>query len=472
MSKEAKHGTSGMSVLYIGAGYVGTCSAAASAESGHTTLVYDIDARRTAVLNTGDRGAIENCLFEEGLGEILVRNRGRTAFTSDYRAVERALDSCAAIFLCVPTPEISETGACDLSHFTAAMENLARALRKRNRGRQTQYVVVVNKSTVPIDLEEETRRFLSKAGVRNFGIVSNPEFLVEGKAVPGSLKPDRIIVGARTERDFAVMRKVYQRFVDAPDVDYVEVNPREAAAGKLLANFLLFHRLAACFDVVGRTCEAFPGLQFEHVRRIVATDPRIGGWGLYASLYAGGSCFIKDARSLAHQLKSKDEDAGLVREVTEANGRQLARFLERAEREAGWNWKGRTVALLGAAFKRHTNDIRNSPSLRIVAFLLDRGVKEIRISDPAALPSFRKAFPASRRVRYFENEQEALAGAEAVLIATDWPQYRGLGEILLRLKKRPLLMDGRRMLQHLYPELRKAGFDIIAVGSPFLAAAK
>ncbi len=466
--KTASRTLSSMNILYIGAGFVGACSAAVSADSGHRTLVYDIDEERIAKLGSGDRDTIESCLFEEGLGDLLVRNRDRIQFTSNYRRVEAFLDSCDAVFMCLPTPEIGETGESDLSFYLAAARRLGRALSRRNKGRQSHSVVIVNKSTVPVAMADTTHDILRKNGVRRFGVVSNPEFLVEGKAVLGSLKPDRVVVGAWTEKDFDVMRRVYQRFFNAPNVEYVEVNPKEAAAGKLLANFVLFNKLAVCFDVIGRTCEAFAGLQFENVRRILSGDPRIGGWGLYNSLYAGGSCLIKDARSLAYQLKEAGRDALLVNETYLANRRQLLGFLDRAEKDAGFAWRGKTVALLGTAFKRSTNDIRNSPALEIAAYLLDKRIRSLRVYDPAAMGPFQQAHPPSAKVRYFSNEAKAIDDADAVIIATDWPQFRGLGELLRGLDRKPLLLDGRRMLQHFYAELRKSGFDIIAVGSPYL----
>jgi UDPglucose 6-dehydrogenase len=458
---------SSVNILYIGAGFVGACSAAVSADSGHRTLVYDIDERRTSMLGSGDRDTIEACLFEEGLGDLLVRNRERIEFTADYKKVEAFLDVCDAVFMCLPTPEVGETGASDLSYYNAAADRLARALARRDKGRQSRYVVIVNKSTVPVAMADRTAEILGKRCVKNFGVVSNPEFLVEGKAVSGSLKPDRVVIGAWRERDLAVMRRIYQRFVHAPGVEYVEVNPKEAAAGKLLANFVLFNKLAVCFDVIGRTCEAFPDLEFENVRRILAGDPRIGHWGLYNSLYAGGSCLIKDARSLSSQLKEAGKEPLLVNETYLANRRQLLGFIDRAEKEAGFSWAGKRVALLGAAFKRSTNDIRNSPAIDIVRVLAARGAAEVRIYDPAAMGSFKALFPPSRKIKYFPNETKAVESADAVIIATDWPQFRGLGELLRGLKGRPLIMDGRRILQHFYPELRKAGFPIIAVGSAF-----
>ena len=457
-----------MNILYIGSGFVGACSAAVSASSGHHVLVYDIDEKKIQMLGSGDRDIIETCLYEKGLGDLLVRNSERIQFTIDYTKVEAFLDNCDVVFMCLPTPEIGETGESNLTYYFAAAQKLAQALFKRNQGKQEKYVVIVNKSTVPIDMVDKTQEIMDEAGVKNYGVVSNPEFLVEGKAVEGSIKPNRVVIGAWKQKDFEIMQKIYQRFYDDPNVQYLEINPKEAAAGKLLANFTLFNKLAVCFDVIGRTCETFANLDYENIRKVLASDPRIGSWGLYDSLYAGGSCFIKDARSLAHQLQTSGQDADLVNETYLANRKQLQTFIGRAEKN-GFDWVDKKVALLGLAFKRDTNDIRNSPSIDIVNFLIGKQVKEINCFDPAAIPMFKNVFPESEQIKYLGNELETIKDADVVIIATDWPQFRGLADVLVNEKNnQPLIMDGRRMLQHRYGDLQKAGFEIIAVGSPFI----
>lgn len=458
-----------MNILYLGSGFVGACSAAVAADSGHQALIYDIDQKKIDLLSSGDRDTIESCLFEEGLGDLLIRHKDRITFTTDYAKAQAFLDTCDAVFMCLPTPEIGETGESNLEFYFKAAEQLAEAMVKRNQGAQEKYLVIVNKSTVPIEMIEQTQAVMEKHGVKNYGVVSNPEFLVEGKAISGSLKPDRVVVGAWSEKDFAVMRRVYQRFYDSPTVEYIEVNPKEAAAGKLLANFYLFNKLAVCFAVIGRTCETFKDLKFENLRRIMIGDKRIGSWGFYDSLYAGGSCFIKDARSLAHQLQTAGHEAALVNETYLANQRQLELFLGRAKEQAGISWSGKTVAIVGLAFKRDTNDIRNSPSINIVQFLQEQAVGKIQLYDPAAMGSFQQLFPASPQVIYFNHEFEAMKNADIVIIATDWPQFRGLADVMItEIKPQTLIMDGRRMLQHRYADLQKAGFSIIAVGSPFI----
>ncbi len=458
-----------MKILYIGAGFVGACSAAISADSGHDVLVYDIDKAKIKALGSQNMEEIENCLFEKGLGDILIRNKQRIKFTSDYEEVEKFFDEMNAVFMCLPTPEIGETGESDLSYYFDAINKMAGKLVARNQGRQTNYFIIINKSTVPVEMVLKTKEILSSYGVINFGVVSNPEFLVEGKAIEGSLKPDRIVVGAESEKDFEIARKIYQRFYDSPSVYYIEVNPKEAAAGKLLANFCLFNKLMVCFDVVGRTCESFEGIKFENIRKILSTDARIGEWGFYDSLYAGGSCFIKDSRSLSFQLKNVGKNTVFIDEVYSANKRQLNLLLDRAEIEAGVDWKGKNVVIFGLAFKRDTNDIRNSPSLLIVQKLLDKEVGKIVLFDPAAVDNFKKVFPATEKITYAESDEKAFEnGADVVIIATDWSQFRGLSKYLLQQTSKPIIIDGRRMLQHEYENLVKSGYKIIAVGSPFI----
>ncbi|MDO8499630.1 MAG: nucleotide sugar dehydrogenase [bacterium] len=461
-----------MRILYIGSGFVGACSAAVTADSGHDTLVYDIDERKIKLLGSGDRDTVQSCLFEDGLGDLLIRNKERITFTTDYAKVIDWLDDCDAVFMCLPTPEIDETGESDLSFYFNAAAKMAESLKNRNGGKQDKYVVIINKSTVPIDMMNRTAEIMEKAGVKNYGVVSNPEFLVEGKAIEGSIRPDRVVVGANNTKDFQVMRQLYQRFYDSSAIKYLEVNPKEAAAGKLLANFTLFNKLAICFDVIGRTCETFDGLSFENIRKILISDPRIGSWGMYDSLYAGGSCFIKDARSLSHQLQTAGQNATMVSETNLANKRQLELFIGRAEKEAWFDWVGKTVALLGLAFKQETNDIRNSPSVDIVNFLMGKNVGAVQAYDPAAMDWFHHVFKDNQIIKYFDNEVEAIVGADVIIIATDWPQFRTLADKLLAGDARPLIMDGRRMLQTNYNSLREVGFDIVAVGSPFLSKNK
>ena len=174
-----------MNILYIGGGFVGTCSASVSADSGHNTLVYDIDPEKIKKLSSNDRDIIQSCLYEDGLADLLIRNKDNIVFTDDYKKIEKFLDDCDVIFMCLPTPEIGETGESNLEYYFSAAEKLADSLKKRNAGKQDKYIVIANKSTVPVDMVEKTAKTMDKCGVKNYGIVSNPEFLVEGKAIDG-----------------------------------------------------------------------------------------------------------------------------------------------------------------------------------------------------------------------------------------------------------------------------------------------
>lgn len=466
-----------MRILYIGAGFVGACSAAAMADSGHSVLVYDIDKQKISALMSANRDQIDRYIFEKGLADLIKRNQNRIKFTFDYSDVVRFLDRCDAVFMCLPTPEKKGgSGETDLSFYKKAASQLASYMICRNGGGQKKHIVVINKSTLPIDMVKQTWTIFNKKGVKNFGIAANPEFLVEGSAIEGSMKPDRIVVGAWSGKDFLIMRKIYQRFYDSPGVKYIEVNPYEAAAGKLLANFMLFSRLTATFDVVGRLCEAFPDMRFENIRQILASDERIGKWGFYNSLYAGGSCLIKDAASLAHQLERAGVSVKTVKNAIDVNEFQRDNFFDRAEKEAKIVWEGKSAAVIGVAFKRNTNDVRNSPALKLIERLVERKVKEIRIFDPAANESFYRVLKATgglQLIRFFDSEKEALQNTRACFILTDWPQFRTLGEIIKYTCGSPyLIMDGRRILRDSFLELQELGFDIIAVGSPYMKGKK
>ncbi|MFH1482567.1 MAG: nucleotide sugar dehydrogenase [Patescibacteria group bacterium] len=463
-----------MKILYFGAGFVGACSAAVNADSGHNVLVYDVNHELVNNLSSLNKNKIESSLFEKGLAELIIKNQSRIKFTFDLAEVEKFIDSTEAVFMCLPTPEKDNTGETNLIFYEEAAKTLGEILLKRNNNEQGQYVLLINKSTVPVNMINQTKEIMEKIGVKNFGVGSNPEFLVEGKAIEGSTKQERVVVGAWNEKDFAIFRNIYSRFVKSPDVNYIEVNPLEAAASKLLANYILFNRLANCFDVIGRVCEKFEGLCFENVRNVLITDSRIGEWGFYDSLFAGGSCFIKDARSLFYQLKVQGVNTDIIDSILTANQRQLDNFLARAKDELNFNWQGKTVGIMGLAFKRDTNDIRNSASLKVTEFLFNQNVAQIKAFDPLAGNNYLKHFANNKdinKINLVDSEEEAILGVDILIIATDWPQFRKLSDVIKNnLAKGAIIMDGRRILQHKYEELAEVGYNIIAVGSQVIKA--
>lgn len=456
-----------MRILYVGGGFVGVCSAAVAADFNHSILVYDVDENKVEKLASFDKKNIEECLYEQELSELLIKNKDNIRFTFDYSEVTGFLDEADAVFMCVPTPEkINSQGETDLTFFNLAIEKLSEALLKRNNGTQNKYIVVVNKSTVPIDTLEKTEKFLADKGVINFGVVSNPEFLVEGKAVIGSRQPDRVVIGAEKEKDFLVMRQIYSSFYNNKDIIYLEVDGKEAAAGKLLANFLLFDKVITTFEVVGRLCEAKTGLNFENLKKILTTDKRIGTWGFHNSLYAGGSCWLKDAYSLAHQFEEAGINSSRIREALTANYFQRDNFYDRFKKSI--SLENKTIAILGVAFKQETNDTRNSPAFPIVEYLLRDGVKEIKIFDPRGLEMFKNNIgnlEGKEKIKYVYNEEESLLGSDACIILTDWPQFKFLNEKIKNTCKLPyVIADGRRILCSQYDDLKNSGYKIIAVG--------
>jgi UDPglucose 6-dehydrogenase len=456
----------------MGAGFVGACSAAVTADSGHQVLAFDIDSERIARLSSLDAERIESCIHEQGLAELIIKHQSRLAFSDNPAVLAGWIEKADVIFICLPTPEQTD-GAVDLSYFMRGMEDIGRLLAKRSAGKQERRVLIVNKSTVPIDAIDISRRILHPLGVKNFGIASNPEFLVEGKAIDGSIHPERVIVGAESAQDFETMRSLYQRFIDSSTVQYLEMNPYEAAAVKLLANAALFARLSFTFSAVGRICEIFPFLNYENVRRGITGDSRIGRWGFYNSLFAGGSCLIKDTEALAHQMEARGADADFLRSALAANRYQAEHFYARAANEAGYAFSGKRVAVLGLAFKQDTNDMRHSGASLIIQRLLQDGAREIRAFDPAAQETAQAVFPAAEhpRITYHNSAEEAITGSEALFICTDWPQFRALGEYIAEFCRVPyLVMDGRRMLERQYHTLAALGMQVIAVGSPIFGA--
>ena len=465
-----------MNILYIGAGFVGSCSAAVMAKFGHNAVVFDINKERIDILNTFDRDLIESALFEQDLGSLIVQNKQRIVFTNDYNKFASHLDLADVIFICVPTPiKNNEVGDYDLSYFDGAVSQLSQVLLNRNNGTQEKYIVIATKSTVPIDTQEKLVKFFENSGVKNFGVISNPEFLVEGRAVKDSFSPDRVVVGATQEKDFMIMREFYQRFYNAPGVSYVEVNPREAAAGKLISNYILLSRLVTTFDVVGRASEIIPGINFEKLRKIITTDRRIGGYGFYNSVYAGGSCLTKDSSALAYQLENSAGNTEQIRNVLHGNIFQLNNFFERISRDAGFVVKGKSLAVLGLSFKRDTNDIRNSGALDTLVRLVESGASQLRIYDPVSINVFKKVYgdKYGNLIIYCQDEEEALRGTAGCFILTDWPQFSTLDQLILKVCPTPyLIADGRRMISQSYTKLQDVGYDIMALGSPFIRGKK
>lgn len=456
-----------MKVIVVGAGFVGLTHAAVCSEYGHEVWACDVDAERLAAFRSARRDAIERYVNEPGLADIIADKIGRSLHFVDD--LEDVIDGTDAIFLCLPTPS-GANGSADLSYYFDALGAIAPLLASRRDPRRA---VIINKSTVPVGTARRLESFLHQHGVRNFGIASNPEFLPEGEAVARSRHPDRVVVGADSQEDFEAIRRLYSQFHNHVRIQYIETTPETAEAIKYVSNTLLLTYISFWNGVGARLAETFPNVRMEDLKRGVTSDQRISTWGSYVSNGAGGSCFGKDIQSLVFQLGGAGQDTDLLQAVHRINEFQKVYLIERARQEAGYDFSGKTVALLGLAFKKKTNDVRDSSSLSVAQGLLEAGARALRAYDPLATMEAGQALDPARnplfaRIRYHESAEEALCGSDCLFISTDWEEFRGLSASIERHLAPPaLIVDGRRMIPD-YRDLVQKGYRYLAVGSPFL----
>lgn len=456
-----------MKIIVAGTGFVGLTHAAVCSEYGHEVYAYDIDKKRIAAYRSAEREQIEAYVNEPGLAAIIAENINRYLFFVEE--IESIIEGTDAIFLCLPTPP-NPNGSSDLSYYFNAANYLAELLAKRV---DTRRVVLVNKSTVPIGTARQLEAVLTQHNVPNAGVASNPEFLPEGDAVEKSRRPDRIVVGADTEDDFRIIRRIYSQFVNHVRIRYIETTPETAESIKYVANTLLLTYISFWNGVGARLGERFDNVKMEDLKRGVTADGRISTWGSYVSNGAGGSCFGKDVQSLIYQFHTAGASASLLESVYKINEYQKTYLVDRAVSEAGVTFNHKTVALLGLAFKQRTNDMRDASSLQVIEALLARGVREIRAYDPLATHEAKRFLNPDKnhlfeKITYHDSAREALAGSDMLFISTDWEEFRGLSRTIEQCVQPPyLIMDGRRMIPD-YNELVAGGYGYIAVGSPYL----
>lgn len=457
-----------MKIIVVGTGFVGLPHAAILAEAGHEVYAYDIDPKKIAAYESGDRAQIEYYVNEPGLYEAIQETHGRYLFFTSN--ISQVIDETDVFFMCINTPP-NRDGSTDLSYYLKAAHDVAQLLANRPTKNR---VVLVNKSTVPIGTARLLERVLAEHGVENFGVASNPEFLAQGNAIDGSRRPDRVVVGADTPEDFQILRRVYSQFVNHVRIKYVETTPETAEAIKYMGNTLLLTYISFWNGVGARVAESLPNVRMEDLKIGVTADGRISTWGSYVSNGAGGSCFGKDIQSLIYQLNQAGCSTDLLQAVYNINEYQKTYLIDRAVHEAHFNFNQKTVALLGLAFKKRTNDMRDSAALKAVESLLSKGVKEIRAYDPLAMQAAQEYWfnPEKNhlfeRITYHETVQDALKGSDAVFISTDWEEFRGLSRTIEKAVQPPyLVIDGRRMIPD-YMTLVDKGYDFLAVGGPLL----
>jgi UDPglucose 6-dehydrogenase len=443
----------------VGSGYVGLVAATCLAELGHHVVCVDNDVEKIATLEAGGTP-----IHELYLQELLSRHRGsRLTFST---SLDSAVRSASVIFIAVGTPS-SANGAADLSY----VEAVARSIAQCADG----YKVIVEKSTVPVRTSELVQRAMVQEGCdRNeFDVVSNPEFLREGSAVTDFLYPDRIIVGANTDRAARMMRDVYASLLDGSYTQqsgavpkpekarmeplYLETSPQSAELIKHASNAFLAMKISF-INAVANLCET-AGADIEEVRRGMGTDRRIGTDFLHAGIGYGGSCFPKDVAAFRTVARELGVSFGLLDEVHKINDEQRRLFVKKV-RSALWTIKGKRLAVLGLAFKCGTDDVRESAAIEVIKMLLEEGA-QIVAYDPAATGRAKMILGDS--IRYASDAYSAAEGADALLILTEWREFLHLD--LKRMKgllRYPVVLDGRNLFSA--KDMNSAGLSYYSVG--------
>lgn len=456
-----------MKIIVVGTGFVGLPHAAVLSEYGHEVWAYDIDEKRINAYKTGQKEVIERYVNEPGLAEAIAETKDRYLhFTTDITDIVEGTD---IFFFCLNTPPMRD-GSTDMSYYLNAAHTVAGLLAERQDKKR---VVLVNKSTVPVGTARVLQHVMEEHNVENVGVASNPEFLAQGNAIDGSRKPDRVVVGADTEEDFVLLRRLYTHFVNHVRIRYLETTPETAESIKYVGNTLLLTYISFWNGVGARLGETFPNIRMEDLKIGVTSDSRISTWGSYVSNGAGGSCFGKDIQSLIYQLNQNGRSTDLLQSVYNINEYQKVYLIDRAVHEANFNFNHKTVALLGLAFKKRTNDMRDSAALKAVESLLSKGVKEIRAYDPLAAEAAQSYWfnPEKNhlfeRITYHESAKAAMEGSDAVYISTDWEEFRGLSRTIENTVKPPfLVIDGRRMIAD-SQSLVEGGYDFLSVGGAY-----
>jgi UDPglucose 6-dehydrogenase len=444
----------------IGCGYVGLVSGSCLAEAGHDVAATDNDASRIATLQAG-----KIPIYEPNLDKVLdaVVREGRLRFTADCAEAVRAAD---IIFICVGTPP-TESGEADLS----AIDNVARLIAKESRSPK----LVIEKSTVPAQTGEQLKRALQvyarDAGAR-FRVASNPEFLREGTAVEDFFHPDRIVIGVEDNESEQQLREVYRPILEGqfrcpvhqpdcppvPTPDFVVTTIASAELIKHASNSFLALKISYA-NVLADLCERLGG-NVDEVTRAVGLDPRIGGQFLKAGLGFGGFCLPKDVQAFIKLADRAGIDFGLLKETERVNKQRVDQLLDKVKK-ALWVMKEKQIAVLGIAFKPNTDDIRLAPAIEVIRRLLAEGAV-VRATDPEAMARARAAIPG---VHYSADPYEIARGADALLLLTEWDQYRRLDWKQIRVEMaRPLVIDARNMLRP--AEMKALGFEYVSFGRP------
>jgi len=439
-----------MKVTVVGTGYVGLVSGACLAEVGNDVLCMDVNPEKIRVLEAGDIP-----IFEPGLLEMVRRNvaAGRLRFTTD---AARAVHHGTIQFIAVGTPP-DEDGSADMQYVLAAARSIGRLM--------TDYKVVVDKSTVPVGTADKVHAAiadeLQQRGVNTpYAVVSNPEFLKEGAAVEDFMRPDRIVVGASDEQAVFLMRALYAPFQRNHE-RLIVTDVRSAELTKYAANAMLATRISFMNELANLAEKL--GADIEMVRQGIGSDPRIGYHFLYPGCGYGGSCFPKDVKALIKTASTDgDLDLRVLTAVEQANDAQKHVLGRKVKQRLGQDLTGRHFAIWGLAFKPNTDDMREAPSLTLIADLLAAGAT-LTAYDPVAMHEAQRVLGENDRITYATNPNDALTNADALVIVTEWKEFRSPDfELIKQRLKQPLIVDGRNLYD---PALVRAmGLDYLAIG--------
>jgi UDPglucose 6-dehydrogenase len=430
-----------MKIAVVGTGYVGLVVGACLAETGNDVTCVDKDESKVRMLRKA-----RVPIYEPGLTELVQKNsaEGRLTFTTQ---LSRAVKGAQIIFIAVGTPQ-GEDGSADLQHVLGVARDIGRAMDG--------YRVIVNKSTVPVGTAEKVRSIIRRETTHPFSVVSNPEFLKQGAAVDDFMKPDRVVIGAEDPRGAELMVALYQPFTRT-GAPIMVMDCASAELSKYAANALLATRISF-MNEIANVCELF-GADVDRVRQAVGSDRRIGSSFLFPGVGYGGSCFPKDVKALVRFSADRKYDFKVLKAVEAVNETQKRVLIRKMETHFG-SLKGRTIAIWGLAFKPKTDDMREAPAIPIVQALLEKGAK-VQVYDPEAHKVARGIFGA--KVTYAPKSYDALRGADALAIITEWHEFREPDFPRMRkLMRSPVIFDGRNIYQ---PQQMKAhGFTYNSIG--------
>jgi UDPglucose 6-dehydrogenase len=431
-----------MKIAVIGTGYVGLVTGTCFADTGNEVTCVDIDQQKVDQLKSG-----QITIYEPGLDEIFLRNQkeGRLKFTT---SLSEGIKGANIIFLALPTPP-DENGSADLKYVLQVADELGKILEE--------YAVIVDKSTVPVGTADKVRNAVEKNATVQFDIVSNPEFLREGVAVEDFMKPDRVIIGVENERAKNIMTELYAPFVRSGNpVIYMDL--RSAELTKYAANSFLAMKISF-MNEVAQLCERM-GADVDMVRLGIGSDSRIGKKFLYPGIGVGGSCFPKDIQALVKSASEVDYDFEILNSVIKVNQFQRIHLVSKINRYFGGTISGKHFALWGLSFKPNTDDIREAPSLYMIDALLNLGAT-VCAFDPEAMKNARNYY--GTKISYAENQYDALKDADALIIATEWNEFRSpdFSKIGNRLNDK-VIFDGRNLYEN--SKMKELGYHYESIG--------